>query len=503
MHRMLRHLAIAALLTGSISGCSDFLSGPTIDQDPNNPSLSTSTDAQIYGGFQATQFANFGSTLAVSICGWMQQCLGTNSRFVENQLVDYIIDPSTFDVDFIQAYGTGGLNDLRVLRGRLQEKGDQVWVGITKIWEALIMSEAADKWGDIPFSTAATVDIENPTVDFPAPTLDNQLAVYDALQTLLDEGIADVNSAVGPGPGIADFNFQGDPAAWTAVAHTLKARIQLHRVRADCGATLAGCPNYTQIVTETALGIQQGGRDLTTVVAGTGGLESNTWFTFYAFSGFGDDLRAGEFLVNLMSTRNAGGPDPRFNIYFANPVEVGKAVDDGLGFFIKVSNNVTSPANRPQPWVTQDENTLMRAEALLESGNPGGALAELNVIRAKYGLPALGAFGPDPLADIIEEKYVTMFQNWEIWNDYKRTCIPDLVPTSDLGPIAELIPRRLYYGQSEDDANDNIPNASEQGSGGSGGTQLDGTPVNLPEFRNRNDPPPPVGCTPLEFPVGP
>jgi hypothetical protein len=492
MHRQLYSMTVAALLCASVSGCSNYLTGPGIDQDPNNPSLGNTSNAAIFSGFQAVQASNFGPTLGMTICGWIQQCKGVNGRFVEQNLSQYNgLDATTFDTQFLQLYISGGLNDLRTLRARLATQGDQVWVGITKIWEAIIASEAADKWGDIPFSEVGKAGVDQ-------PKLDDQLAIYDASLALLDEGITDVNSGTGAGPGGADFAFGGDPASWTAVAHTMKARILLHKTRAVCGATtltVGGCALYTQIAAEAQLGIQQGGNDLNINLSGSGAPQSNTWYTFYANSGFGPDLRGGDTLVARL--KNSG--DPRFNTYFVLPSAAGLGAQaDADGYLLKVSFPATSSSARPQPWITADENSFILAEALYLTGNSAGALTAVNTVRTKYGATALGAFSADPINDIITEKWVTLLENPEVWNDYKRTCKPDITPTSSQGPVPGFIPRRLFYGQSEQDNNGNIPSPSSQL--GDGGTQKDGTPVNLPGMRNKNDPPPPAGCTPRQAP---
>jgi hypothetical protein len=56
----------------------------------------------------------------------------------------------------------------------------------------------------------------------------------------------------------------------------------------------------------------------------------------------------------------------------------------------------------------------------------------------------------------------------EAWNDYKRTCTPNLVPTAAGQPI----PGRLYYDASEQNTDTNIP-APNTGVNG---------------LRNKNDP---------------
>jgi hypothetical protein len=57
----------------------------------------------------------------------------------------------------------------------------------------------------------------------------------------------------------------------------------------------------------------------------------------------------------------------------------------------------------------------------------------------------------------MEEKYVALFQNTEVWNDYRRTCYPNLTPA-----FGTFIPARLVYGTDERRANPNIPTPSQQ-----------------------------------------
>jgi hypothetical protein len=93
----------------------------------------------------------------------------------------------------------------------------------------------------------------------------------------------------------------------------------------------------------------------------------------------------------------------------------------------------------------------------------------LNAVRRSVAtaavLPDVTASGPDLLRAIMEEKYIALFQNIEIWNDYKRTCLPNLRPVTGL-----KIPGRFFYGVTERQTNPNIPEAGDQ------------------PFRNDNDP---------------
>ena len=106
--------------------------------------------------------------------------------------------------------------------------------------------------------------------------------------------------------------------------------------------------------------------------------------------------------------------------------------------------------------MTYAENQLIIAEAAFRLGQTATALAAYNAERADAGVPTAGSV---TLADIMTEKYIALFQNIEVWNDWKRTCIPALTPAA--GTVGG-IPARLLYAQSERNTNTNIPLPSDQ-----------------------------------------
>ena len=97
----------------------------------------------------------------------------------------------------------------------------------------------------------------------------------------------------------------------------------------------------------------------------------------------------------------------------------------------------------------------------------------LDAVRASIGLASV----PATLNSIMEEKYVALFQNIEVWNDYKRTCYPPITAFSTV-IYSDKIPGRLFYSTVEENANPNVPDESEQLAAGGLG------------FRNPNDPNP-------------
>ena len=533
---MTRSIKVAAVSLGLVLGtvgCGNFLVGDKLSSDPNNPTQATAE--QLFVGMQANMFSSQENTVAMTVCMWMQQCMGVGGRFVD-QFAHYTVNEFSWDGNWFQVYTGGGLFDLRKIEAAKRAAGDSVFLGIVKIWEAFDIGVAADLWGNVPFTQAGG---SNPT-----PSLDNQLAVYDTVQSLLSQAIAELAPGQpGLGPSGLDLVYGGNKVRWIAAAHTLKARFLLHTIEANA-ATKATI--YANAIAQATAGIASPTGDLLALHSPATS-ERNIWYQFQTTT-FGQDVVAGKTLVDIMRARN----DPRLPAYFGMnasaswqashkyakgnrvldpngngeqvtavaapdslsgstepvwPTTSGTTTTDnhvtwtntglpwgGEDVNVPQPGNIVSPLSGSlrmcpdpsscgsflQPLVTYQENELILAEAYSTaanaSGNDGTALTHLNNARAVPGLSALaGIAGVALLDSIMTEKYVALFQNIETWNDYRRTCIPALVADTTANPIfRKKIPGRLYYSGSEGNVNKNIP--------------APGTQVATNGFRNPNDP---------------
>jgi hypothetical protein len=452
MHRRLHRTAAALALSVAVAGCSSFLDAENATTDPNLPTQ-PSRD-QLFVGAQANIFAQQEGAMAMIVCQWMQQCAGVNGRFVEEQ-DSYNVTPLTFDLQFSETYSAGGLPSLRAIQASAEAEGDQVYQGIAQVLEALLIGTAADIWGDIPYSEALTD---------PTPVFDDQMAIYDELQLLLDDAIANLGGT-GPGPGGIDLFYGGDETLWIEAANTLKARYYLHT------AEVRGGPAYASALAAAQDGISDPDNDFRTAHTSVTS-ERNMWVQFQNTSGFGQDLVAGARLVNLME---ADG-DPRLPEYFGendNGGYGGFDVTTGTTPGAEISGLSGSGRHRDdfrQPLITWEENQLIMAEASFQTTTGGAAQIAaaqpfLTAVRNARGK----AFRVASLQAIMEEKYIALFQNIEVWSDWRRTCVPALTPAA----TKSVIPGRLFYGQGEEQTNPNTPPSSEQ---------------NLETVRNPNDP---------------
>jgi starch-binding outer membrane protein, SusD/RagB family len=491
-----------ALALGAV-GCNDFLSGNGVSTDPNNIDRLT-RPGPLYIGIQAAQGVQFQSQIARDAAMYVQQISGNSRQQIGFDR--YAIDPVTIDPYWTSVYGSnrtlnggGWLLDIRKMEQLSRGLGDSLYIGIGKVYEALVMGMAADVWGDIPYREAA--DSTNPT-----PAFDPQLQVYADLQAQLDSAITIYLPAagatnLGPPQDNAELIYAGRDAAglrevYTQVAHSLKARLYLHTAEVDPAS-------YALALAEVPLGINSPDNDFNWFADATPN-GNNIWWQFQATRG---DIAPGAAMIDIMKRRiDAGLADSaRLEFYFAPAAD---ANGNPLGFFgfrpagttnmqtapgIDPGNGITPPGGTPQysgfnfidpnvdagdfrqPELTYVETQLIGAEAAFQAGGQGAAQPFLDAARANRGygargvtenvFPALGS-APATLQNIMEEKYVAEFLNIEAWNDWKRTCLPSLAPAPPVGstaPGTTAIAGRMPYGITEINANPHTPNVPPAG----------------------------------------
>lgn len=424
------------------TACSGFLEGDLLDSDPNRPTSATS--AQLLVASQVNNYYIQSGHAARVLAMWTQQMAGTDRQYIGYDL--YSVTEGLFG-EFTAGYTGGGLVDLRFIQDEAQASGNKTLGGIAKVLEAMMIGFLVDNYGDIPYSQAVDPD-NNPT-----PSLDTQASVYAALQTLLDGAIADLGANAGSVGGL-DLSFGGDASKWLRVARTLKARYYMHTAETNSGA-------YALALAQAQQGISSPGGDLTEYHSTSSG-EENIWWQFITRDR-DSYTRPGKYLVELMKSRN----DPRLAVYFAlNDAGAYGGAEPGEGLDPQIHSNINADtrlrAEFAQPLVTWAETQAIIAEAAYRGNNLTLARSAMDAIRADAGLPAIGSTlsGPALLTQIMEEKYIALFQNAEAMNDYKRTCYPNLTPA--VTTAAAGIPARFTYPVAERTANPNIPDVGAQ-----------------------------------------
>ena len=432
--RISKYAAFVGIVALAVpSACNSFLDSEKAVADPNNPTQATTN--QLFVGTVANIFGQQEGPVAMNICEWVQQCAGTGGRFVDTQGT-YTIDSDTFDGSFQSIYVGGGLNQIHQVEANATASGDKLYLGIAQVVEAMDVLWGTDVWGDMPYREAVGSST--------TPAFDPQQQIYADLLALLDKAIANIGAG-GTGPGGYDLVYGGSATKWTEAAHTLKARIYLHQEEK------LGVAQYTSALAEAKKGISAPANDWLTIHSPATS-ERNLWAQFQLTS-FGQDLVAGSTLAKLMVAQN----DPRLPDYFAQNSHGGYAGYDvstqttpGDSISSILGSNRTNDPTFSQPIITYDETQLIIAEAAFQTNDKPTATTAFNNVRTRYHKATIAS---PTLTDIMNEKYILMFQNVEAWNDYKRTCIPALKPARN----KLAVPGRFLYGTTETQTNPDQP----------------------------------------------
>jgi hypothetical protein len=432
-------LTIGALVL--LTSCGNYISNSEVEDDPNR--ATTASADLLFNSVQVAGFAVQEGALSQTSAIWMQQLAGVDRQHLA--LGNYVTTEADYAFYMNAIYWGGGLIDIRKIITKSEENGNREYAGIAKVWEALNVGTAASIWGDIPYSETVN--------DVTTPGLDEQAAVYNALQALLDRAIADLESGAGGYIPPNDVVFNGAISKWIAAAHSLKARLYLHW--AEVNPT-----NYSVALTEALMGINSPDGNFNSFHTQA---ESESSLR-YQFQRTRDTYqRAGRYSIEKLKARN----DPRLEIYFGLDKAGGYSGADPGEKLIDASNLSLAFLDKDASAeiLTWSETRLIIAECRYKTGDETGALEELNNVRrgleSKLGMAteslgvASGLSGEFLIDAILEEKYFALFLNIEVWNDWKRTNRPVL-------PQADRIPHRLLYGDTERSSNPNIPAPSAQ-----------------------------------------
>jgi hypothetical protein len=470
VNRFIKLTVGGALVALTATACKDFLTGGELENDPNR-SLEASAE-NLFNGVQSNLFLNWTSDPSRTVAMWLQQMAGTGQQYLGQGRYD--IDESTHEDNFEFIYNQGGLVDIRNIQELAEASGDDIFLGIAQVMEAYTMGSAASLWGDLPYSEAGDPSVGDPALD----PMEN---IYRDVQALLDEAIVNLD---GPGGGPEnDLNYAGNTAKWTELAYTLKARYYMHWIEAQlkggafATAAAVACGSGGTCVEKANAAAQNGistsANDYKARHTDTFG-ERNVWYQFI-FEQRAGYISAGRFFTDLLKARS----DPRLTQYFQpgttggqiNGAYSGEAITDD---FAQLNEDTRVAPDFDQPLVTWAETELILAETEYRMGDEAQARIHLNAVRLAAGITTpVTASGTALLSEIMIEKYIALFQDFEIWNDYKRTCLP-AIPIRGIDSGVQQIPGRFLYGAQERQTNENIPDVSEQLATNGG--------------RNRNDP---------------
>jgi hypothetical protein len=316
------------------------------------------------------------------------------------------------------------------------------YAGVARVLYAYAWGTTSSLWGEIPFSQA----LQGPEILQPA--YDGQQSVYQGVQDILDQAIADLSEPQSLlAPAQDDLFFAGNITAWKRVAHTLKARFYLHTVKRDPGA--AG-----KALAALAEGIASPAGSLAYPY---GNQEFNPWFRYQQTT---PNIRVDLYFRNLLTG------DPRRNFMIRTTFGESVIGEGVAGQFASL------------PMATYHESKFLEAEALLRTDGAGAqealneavsahirfvsgnAVADTLIAAYLQNKCVLSGAKDQDLETVLTQKYIAMYATPEGWTDFRRSGYPELTPNPDgsnpNNPNGE-IPRRFPYPLTEILYNANTP----------------------------------------------
>jgi hypothetical protein len=437
--KKITYIALAFLLI-TFGGCKKFVDG--YDESPNDPA--TVTNALLLSNSEVAYFATVNGQLSRQTSIMIQQAAGVD--FQSGDINDYAIEEGTNINEWNVIYSNGIVN----LKKLYTQAGDQnpYYQGMSRILTAMFMGVATDLWGDVPFREAGN-GMNGPS-NF-SPKFDKQADVIADIQTYLTEGIALLQKTEAENtliPGADDYIYAGDPNAWIAAAHVLKARYHNRLSKRDAAGSATNA--LTSLSNATAAGFLDNTNNMYAHF-GANSNEYNQWYAFTVVERNGY-MKTGLPMTNIMNAWN----DPRLPFYCVADTGGGYngSAPDVRNLDASEIGPYLATADAPFPIVTFYEAKFIEAEAKLRSGDAAGAAAAHNEAVMASVTEVTGAANPAfensqaketsatiTLAKIMNHKYVAMFGQVEAYADWRRTNLPALTPNAS--GVIPSIPRRL------------------------------------------------------------
>lgn len=372
---------------------------------------------------------------------------GTSNQ--ELQTDRYNVDENFVGRVWEDIYGKAMIN-LRIIIDQSTEEQSPHYRGVARIMMANCLGTMTSLFGDIPYSQALNV------AEYPNPVYDAQEEIYATIQSLLSEGIQDLNAAESvKSPGTDDLMYFGNLDLWKRAAYVLRARYHMHLVKRNSDAASLALSLLEN-------GFNSSADDLKYQPLGVSA-DMNPIYAYFQDSPYMIIDPDFEEMISLLN-------DPResdlFNII---PFSGGQ----------KKPGDYFASQNAAIPFVSYLEQLFLSAECHARLGNTAQAQSLLqDAVIESCELVGMGSIDQTQINDyvdsqltlsgnlendlnsIITQKYIALFTQAEPWTDFRRTGYPQLAPNdpgvSGINPNGE-IPRRIIYPQNERLFNTSVP----------------------------------------------
>lgn len=423
-----------------------------------------------------------------------------------NQIMQYKVFRNSNDLDaydFASGAGLFGsfwkaayhvIQDSNESIAYAQENELNAYVGAGKTINAFYLASLTELWIDVPYSQGAT------GLDNIQPVYDKQQDIYPQVLKLLEEAntafASDTKGFVLGG----DILFDEDIMQWRKMANSLRLRYLLRL--ANQGSVNAASQINTMISEPSIYPIIES-NDEAAIYDFTGVSPNTSSFSLRTtLSGLSPSVRFVNVLDGVDANEDADD-DPRLAFFASKPIGDGITPYDGphVGVFNGTTREVAQgTGGNAEIYASQftskfqDDRDLLDfvfisyaevqfilAEARLknwittstaQSYYESGIAANLeywSLTMPSDFLTRTDVVWDDTLETLMNQKWIAMFFNntLEMWGDYKRTGVPNLVPGTLATTVTNgVIPTRVFYPTLEQSVNATNYTAASSNIGG-------------------------------------
>lgn len=439
--------AIMITLVVMVTSCEKWID-PSINDDPNKP-LDVSLNL-ILPSVEAGIGYAMGGDVSRAPLMWMQQYAGLGNQPIAFDR--YNFTQTDTDNMWKWALYAGVMKDLNTMMDKAETDGAPYYGGIAKVLMVYCLGTVTDLWGDVPYSDAFKGN------DNLKPVYDTQEQIYSTIAALTEGAISDLSAETSNFvPGGDDLIYGGDLSLWLKAAYAMKARYALHLCERNADA-------YQNALDALANGLTSNDEDLE-MYFGTPANEENPLYQFL-IQRPGDITMSANFVTMLINDT-----DPRLPL-FADTTGGNIGAHPGLGDGDCPPAGYYCNNDSPVPFISYVEQLFIKAECEYKTGTGDPKQTVKDAVAhslAKFGLDEAGWLnefnskidglsGEALFTEIMRQKYIALFNQVEVYNDWRRTGYPVLEPAAYAATTDGQLPRRCPYPTSERIYNgDNMP----------------------------------------------
>ena len=345
---------------------------------------------------------------------------------------------------------------------------NQNQIAIARILKAYVLWTITDRWGDVPYSQAFN-GLEDLT-----PAYDKQEDIYKDLIKELTEAKDQLNSTLAAvvgdviyyKPTTATIAWATAVGKWKKLANSLRMLIALRTSKVYPNAGGWAATNFSAAYNDAAGYIATNADNFMINYTGSVAAFRNPWFQVYnGRTDYAESKLMTDLMATLSDPRQASFGSSNVGFPYGLTRDLAVAFGSANAGYARVLASSKRATNSPmvligashvrlaiaevaqRGWITADIAANYQA-GIQASWDQWGVTGDIAVYMGNTNVALTGA--ASDLQKIQLQQYIAFYPDGsQAWFNWRRTNVPQLVPTQYATNSSKQIPRRFTYGANE------------------------------------------------------